>query len=73
MHSDYENCMYWVAEAEKDMQSVPHVPTLQTEEILLLKYSCKRTCPFPSGTCTVIQEFERRTTNYYRTFLKLQT
>jgi hypothetical protein len=73
IHSDYANCEHWLDEAEREMQGVPHMPTVQTEEILMLRVICKRTCPFPAGTRTVIQEFERRTTNYHAALSRLAT
>lgn len=53
-----ESCMYWVDEAEKTLRSIPLKYMFQ--RVLLLKNVIKATCPFPTGTRTVVDEFERR-------------
>lgn len=55
---DHETCTHWVDEAEKTMQSVPLSHMFQ--RVFLAKNIIKETCPFPSGTRTVVDEFERR-------------
>lgn len=55
---DEETCMYWVDEAEKTLRSIPLKYMFQ--RVLLLKNVITATCPFPTGTRSVVDEFERR-------------
>lgn len=59
---DYENCMYWVDEAEKTMLSIPLDYMFQ--RVFLMKNVIKTTCPFPNGPRSVVDEFEQRMLAY---------
>jgi hypothetical protein len=56
--ADHATCRHWVDEAEKTLLSIPLAFMFQ--RVLLMKNVMKTTCPFPTGTRTVVDEFERR-------------
>lgn len=55
---DHETCIHWVDEAEKLLISIPLDYMFQ--RVFLMKNVIKTTCHFPTGTRTVVDEFERR-------------
>lgn len=58
LFQDEETCMHWVDEAEQLLISIPLDYMFQ--RVFLMKNVIKATCHFPTGTRTVIDEFERR-------------
>lgn len=62
MINDYESCVYWVDEADKLLANIPRILLNQLFIIdtHVLYAAFYRTCPFPSGTRTIIDEFEMR-------------
>ena len=58
LFADHETCRYWVDEAEKTLLSIP--VNFMFQRVLLMKNVIKTTCVFPTGTRTVVDEFERR-------------
>ena len=58
LFADHETCRHWVDEAEKTLLSIPVYFMFQ--RVLLMKNVIKATCVFPTGTRTVVDEFERR-------------
>lgn len=55
---DYESCMHWVDVAERTLVDASHDYMLH--KTFLTKNIIKATCPFPTGTRTVVDEIERR-------------
>ena len=58
LFQDVESCISWVDEAERSMGDACYSYMLQ--RVFLMKNVIKDTCPFPSGTRSVVDEFERR-------------
>lgn len=56
---DEEACRKWVDEAEKTMLSIPVDYMFQRTSMSVTKNIIKETCTFPTGTRTVLEEFER--------------
>lgn len=55
---DQQTCMSWVDEAERTLQSI--TLNYMFQKVFLAKNVIKRTCPFPNGTRSVVDEFELR-------------
>lgn len=64
---DEDSCKHWVDEAERTMHSIP--VDYMFQRIFLTKNIIKATCTFPTGTRTVMDEFERRMMLYDCTLL----
>lgn len=61
--NDYATCMQWVDEAEKEVCSVPDFylhHKVFLVDVTALKTVFHTKCPFPSGTRSIAEEFERR-------------
>jgi hypothetical protein len=61
--NDYPTCRYWVDEAEREMGSVPDVflhHKVFLVDVSVLKSVFTTSCPFPSGTRSIPEEFEHR-------------
>jgi hypothetical protein len=61
--NDYATCRHWVDEAEREMNNVPDMflhHKIFLVDVSVLKQVFHSPCPFPSGTRSVAEEFEKR-------------
>lgn len=62
LFQDYESCMHWVDVAEASLADASYTSMMQ--RVFLMKNVIKDTCPFPTGTRSVVDEIERRIIAY---------